>query len=116
MACFTEAGAKAKVSSIHVNGWFGDYDKRSMTVRLFGEVFGLALETVRQRVVFVGDSPNDAPMFGYFPDAVGVANLKRFVGRIDALPAWITTAEGGFGFAEMAELLLESRRGDGGRE
>ena len=28
---FEAAGAKAKVSSIHVNGWFGDYDKLAMT-------------------------------------------------------------------------------------
>ena len=26
-AIFKRMGAKAKVSSIHVNGWFGDYDK-----------------------------------------------------------------------------------------
>jgi HAD superfamily hydrolase (TIGR01484 family) len=112
VSCFTAAGARAKISSIHVNGWFGDYDKLSMTARLFEEVFGLELGAVRERVVFVGDSPNDAPMFGYFPNAVGVANLKRFEGRIEALPAWITKAEGGRGFAEMAELLLERKRAD----
>jgi hypothetical protein len=109
VACFTDAGARAKISSIHVNGWFGDYDKLTMTVRLFAEVFGVTLESVRQRVVFVGDSPNDAPMFAYFPHAVGVANVKPFVERIEALPAWVTTAEGGYGFAEMAELLLAGR-------
>jgi hypothetical protein len=109
VAIFTEAGARAKISSIHVNGWLGDYDKLSMTVRLFAEVFGVALEAVRRKVVFAGDSPNDAPMFAYFPQAVGVANLKPFAGRIDALPAWITTAAGGYGFAEMADLLLEGR-------
>ncbi len=110
VACFTEAGARAKVSSIHVNGWFGDYDKLSMTARLFDEVFGCRLETVREKVIFIGDSPNDAPMFGFFPNAVGVANVKRFLGRIEALPAWITAAEGGHGFAEMAVSLMEARR------
>lgn len=109
VACFTEAGARAKISSIHVNGWFGDYDKLSMTVRLFDEVFCVALEAVRRKVVFAGDSPNDAPMFAYFPNAVGVANLMNFVDRIDALPAWITQAEGGYGFAEMARLLLAGK-------
>ena len=29
--CSSTAGATAKVSSIHVNGWFGSYDKLSMT-------------------------------------------------------------------------------------
>jgi HAD superfamily hydrolase (TIGR01484 family) len=110
VACFTAAGARAKISSIHVNGWFGDYDKLCMTVQFFEEAFGLDLEAVRGRVVFVGDSPNDAPMFAYFPNAVGVANVKRFAGRIQSLPAWITAAEGGHGFAEMAGLILEARR------
>src|SRR5204863_4593068 len=36
-----EAGLTAKVSSIHVNGWFGDYDKLAMSRRLFAERFGI---------------------------------------------------------------------------
>ena len=109
LACFEAAGARAKVSSIHVNGWFGDYDKLSMTRRLFEEAFATELETVRQQVVFAGDSPNDAPMFAYFPESVGVANVRRFIGRIAALPSWVTAAEGGHGFAEMVDLLLADR-------
>jgi HAD superfamily hydrolase (TIGR01484 family) len=108
LACFTEAGARAKVSSIHVNGWFGDYDKLSTTRLLFAEVFATDLEIIRERIVFAGDSPNDAPMFAYFPQSVGVANVSRFADRMTALPAWITRAEGGFGFAEMVGRLLEA--------
>ncbi|MEW6333404.1 MAG: HAD-IIB family hydrolase [Thermodesulfobacteriota bacterium] len=102
---FTKAGARAKISSIHVNGWFGDYDKLSMTRLLFGEVFGEGLESVRGRVLFTGDSPNDAPLFGYFPNSVGVANVLRFKGRLASEPAWITEKEGGYGFAEMVQTL-----------
>jgi len=69
---FHKAGAQAKVSSIHVNGWFGDYDKLSMTRVLFNEVFDLKLEAEKNRVVYVGDSPNDEPMFRYFPYSAGV--------------------------------------------
>ena len=61
-----EAGLTAKVSSIHVNGWFGDYDKLAMTRRLFAERFGMDLGNANGEVVFAGDSPNDAPMFGFF--------------------------------------------------
>ena len=109
VALFEAAGAEAKVSSIHVNGWFGDYDKLAMTRMLFDEVFGLDLDSVREQVVFAGDSPNDAPMFGYFPHAVGVANVADFAGRLDAEPAWVTTARGGDGFAELAAALLDGR-------
>ena len=62
-----EAGLTAKVSSIHVNGWFGDYDKLAMTRRLFAERFALDLDAANAEVVFAGDSPNDAPMFAFLP-------------------------------------------------
>jgi HAD superfamily hydrolase (TIGR01484 family) len=109
VALFEAAGAEAKVSSIHVNGWFGDYDKLAMTRMLFDEVFGLDLDSVREQVVFAGDSPNDAPMFGYFPHAVGVANVADFAGRLDAEPAWVTEGRGGVGFAELAAALIDAK-------
>ncbi len=103
---FEAAGARAKVSSIHVNGWFGDYDKLSMTRLFFKEILGQDLDAVRDQVVFAGDSPNDAPMFGYFPHSVGVANVLDFKGRIESLPGFVTSRRGGFGFAELAWFLL----------
>ena len=106
---FERHGATAKVSSIHVNGWFGTYDKLGMTRRLMDEAFGVDLDAARDRFVFVGDSPNDAPMFGYFPDAVGVANLRDFAKRCEALPRWITVAAQGEGFCELAEAILAVR-------
>ncbi len=104
--CFEKAGATAKVSSIHVNGWFGDYDKLAMTAILFEEVFGCRLDEVREEVVYTGDSPNDVPMFAYFPHSVGVANVRQFEGKMDHYPAWVTQKEGGYGFAEMVTILL----------
>ena len=38
-ALMRDHGLTAKISSIHVNGWFGDYDKLAMSQRLFAEVF-----------------------------------------------------------------------------
>jgi HAD superfamily hydrolase (TIGR01484 family) len=104
--CFEDAGAQAKISSIHVNGWFGAYDKLAMTRRLFEEVFHENLEDVKHQVIFTGDSPNDVPMFTYFPHSVGVANVLFFKDRLSACPAWITKSEGGYGFAEMVNTLL----------
>jgi HAD superfamily hydrolase (TIGR01484 family) len=100
-------GLTAKQSSIHVNGWFGDYDKLTMTRFLLREAFNCDLDGERERCVFVGDSPNDAPMFAFFPHAVGVANVRTFLGRIPTPPAYITQAEAGNGFAELAYFLLE---------
>jgi HAD superfamily hydrolase (TIGR01484 family) len=110
VALFEQAGAVAKVSSIHVNGWFGQYDKLSMTRRFVQETMGLDLDAMKDRFVFCGDSPNDAPMFAFFPFACGVANVKDFVDRIPALPAYVSNARGGQGFVEIANQILSSPR------
>ena len=109
-AIFAQAGAVAKVSSIHVNGWFGDYDKLSMSRRFASDRLGLDLDRDKERVMYVGDSPNDAPMFGFFPHACGVANVLRFKGQLAAEPAYVTRGEGGHGFVEVARRLLSARR------
>ena len=106
VALFEAAGATAKVSSIHINGWFGDYDKLSMTRRLFAEQLYTDLEAKKDRFVFVGDSPNDAPMFAFFPHSVAVANIADFAGRLEAEPAYVTENRGGAGFGELADTLL----------
>ncbi len=106
---FEQHNATVKVSSIHVNGWFGVYDKLTMTQHLMQEVFSVDLDLESDRYVFVGDSPNDSPMFGFFDDAVGVANLKPFADRCDSLPRWMTDAPRGAGFCELVEAILSVR-------
>lgn len=104
-------GMQAKISSIHVNGWFGNYDKLSTTRRLLAEEFRCDIDASAERArwVFIGDSPNDAPMFGFFPNAVGVANVRDFADRFAAAPRYVTQARSGAGFVEVAEYLLASR-------
>jgi HAD superfamily hydrolase (TIGR01484 family) len=101
-----EAGMTAKVSSIHVNGWFGAYDKLSMARLYLRERLGLDIDAEKERVTFAGDSPNDAPMFAFLPHSVGVANVRRFDLPPDQRPGWVTPSEGGAGFAELARALL----------
>ena len=103
---FTHHGATAKVSSIHVNGWFGDFDKLTMTRQLMSEQFAVNLEEHAPDYTFAGDSPNDAPMFRFFPKAVGVANLRDLLDQCDASPAWITAKARGAGFVELADRIL----------
>jgi HAD superfamily hydrolase (TIGR01484 family) len=109
VALFESAGARAKVSSIHVNGWFGDFDKLAMTRVMMREVFAVDLDRDRTGCLFIGESPNDAPMFGFFPVSVGVANVRDFADRLPAPPAYVTRARAGDGFAEMAERVLAAR-------
>jgi len=105
VALMRGAGLNAKVSSIHVNGWFGRYDKLATARSLFTERFGVDLDAENPHVVYAGDSPNDAPMFGFFDNSVGVANVRRFP---DLQPKYVTEAEAGAGFAELAAHLLRT--------
>ena len=102
-------GLTAKVSSIHVNGWFGAYDKLAATRRLLREEFRADLDDARGFYVFVGDSPNDAPMFKFFPHSVGVANVREFAERLAHEPRYVTSAASGAGFREVADFLLAVR-------
>jgi HAD superfamily hydrolase (TIGR01484 family) len=101
-------GAMAKISSIHVNVWMGDYDKLSMTGLFLMERFGW--QGHLEEVLFVGDSPNDEPMFVRFPLSCAVANIRNFLNLIKIQPAFIAEKEGGDGFAEIVDVLLERRQ------
>ena len=103
-------GATVKVSSIHVNAWFGDYDKMTMTKCFAQDILGMNMNEEEERFVFTGDSPNDAPMFRFFTNSIGVANIKAFTDQIDVLPNYITSGFGGYGFAEVADFLVASRK------
>lgn len=107
---FAEAGATAKLSSIHVNGWFGNYDKLSMTRIFATDILGLDLEAARDRMVFVGDSPNDGPMFSFFPKSCGVANVRDFAPGSFHPPAFVTDLPCGEGFVQVADHILSARR------
>ena len=109
VSLFKSAGAQAKVSSIHVNGWFGEYDKLSMTKTLFAREFDMQLRGNHAEVLFIGDSPNDEPMFEFFSYSVGVANIQNQLHRLTHQPKFVTRAHGGGGFAEMARFLLAAR-------
>ena len=103
-----EMGAVAKVSSIHVNAWFGDYDKLDM-VRRFLDRLGYDEHRMHREVCFCGDSPNDEPMFSFFPNSVGVANISEMTSHMRFLPTYITSKSHGLGFAEFVDVLLGKR-------
>ena len=106
---FHRQGAAAKVSSIHVNAWFGDHDKLTMSERFLAESFDIRLEKDLNHIAYCGDSPNDAPMFAVFPLGIGVANIRPYAKLMAHLPNYVTTGEGGHGFAEFADAVLKAR-------
>jgi HAD superfamily hydrolase (TIGR01484 family) len=110
-ALMRAAGMTAKISSIHVNGWFGEYDKLGMTGILMRERYGVDLARDEAQYLFVGDSPNDAPMFRYFSNSVGVANVADFGARLTDAPAYVTSRRSGEGFIEMVDRRLSGTTG-----
>jgi len=108
---FESHGARAKVSSIHVNAWFGDYDKLSMAGRFIADRLDLdvASESENLQALFCGDSPNDEPMFAAFRNSVAVANIAPFVDALDYPPAYVTRGESADGFVELVEGILSAR-------
>lgn len=107
---YEKYGAKTKVSSIHVNGWFGEYDKLTMTKLFTQEQLGFNLEDHKDWAIFIGDSPNDQPMFDFFPYSIGVANINKFINLISQPPKYVTNEKSGLGFVEMVDIILKKRR------
>jgi HAD superfamily hydrolase (TIGR01484 family) len=111
VALMRSEGMNATVSSIHVNGWFGAHTKWSAAQWMLRRLHGRELDHELDAWAYVGDSTNDQLMFSHFPLSVGVANLMRFADQLTVWPAWITQAERGEGFAELARALLAVRTG-----
>ena len=108
VAVMRDHGLTATVSSIHVNGWIGGHDKPSGARWAVAQALGLPF--VAADWVYLGDSTNDQAMFEWLPLSVGVANIARFVPQLRSLPGYVTCAERGRGFAELADALLAARR------
>ncbi len=104
-------GMSATVSSIHINGWFGEHTKLSGARWIVQRQLGRTLDDETKRWVYVGDSTNDQLMFAHFPLSVGVANLMHFAPQLHTWPTYITPSERGAGFAEVARALLSARAG-----
>jgi len=100
-------GLNATVSSIHINGWIGGHTKWTGAQWAVQRCTGAALAA--DDWVYVGDSTNDQLMFERIPLSVAVANIARFVPKLDVLPAYVTRGERGAGFAELAAALLAAR-------
>ncbi|MES1163184.1 MAG: HAD family hydrolase, partial [Rhizobacter sp.] len=107
VALMRREGMNATISSIHVNGWFGDHTKLSGAAWIVQRLLERTWNA--DDWVYVGDSTNDQLMFGHFPLSVGVANLMEFAEVLTTWPSYLTEGTRGAGFAEIAERLLRPR-------
>ena len=109
---FDAQGAHAKISSIHVNAWFGNYDKLTMCKLFMKETRGILLDEEKEYFFFCGDSPNDSPMFAFFPYSAGVSGIARFqdAGLMEHMPRFVASRDGSLGFEEIVRTILKGRR------
>ena len=110
VALMKAAGMNATVSSIHINGWFGEHNKLEGARWIVRELFDIDLDVTLGQWVYIGDSTNDQLMFQHMPHSVGVANIERFVPQLKHLPRYVTTAERGDGFVQLADQLLGTQK------
>jgi HAD superfamily hydrolase (TIGR01484 family) len=103
------AGFSAVRSSVHVNFCPPLFDKLSACLYVVREVFAGRADELTP-YVYVGDSLNDAPMFGGFPRSVGVANVRVWWDELPARPRYITGAEEGRGLREVIAHVLDLGR------
>jgi hydroxymethylpyrimidine pyrophosphatase-like HAD family hydrolase len=106
LAVLQKAGMQTTVSSIHIHGCFGQFDKWTGAQWIVKQLFQRDLVAELDKWVFVGDSGNDQVMFQHFTHSIGVANIRRFEAQLTDLPRYITPSERGAGFSEVVELLL----------
>lgn len=109
VSVFNQHGAQAKVSSIHVNGWFGTYDKLTMTQTFLKKEFQVEALALQECSAFSGDSPNDESLFAFFKYSFAVANIQNFISQLKKPPQYVSPSVGGKGFVEISKALLKSR-------
>jgi HAD superfamily hydrolase (TIGR01484 family) len=109
VALMRSQGMHATVSSIHVNGWYGEHNKLAGARWIVRELWGRNLDAEMVRWAYVGDSTNDALMFEHFEHSIGVANVRRFEAALPHLPRYVAQHERGAGFAEVATAVLNAR-------
>jgi hydroxymethylpyrimidine pyrophosphatase-like HAD family hydrolase len=106
LAVLQKAGMQTTVSSIHIHGCFGQFDKWTGAQWIVQQLFQRDLASELDQWVFVGDSGNDQVMFQHFTHSIGVANIRRFEAQLTHLPRYITPSERGGGFSEVVKLLI----------
>ncbi|EAR08330.1 HAD family hydrolase [Reinekea blandensis] len=98
-------------SSIHINCWSGEHNKRRMTERFLMQQYGLSATDMLVQCAFIGDAPNDEPMFAWLPATYGVANIRPYIDVLTTPPATILDRRGGLGFVDLVDHLLQPLHG-----
>ena len=59
-----------------------------------------------EECIYIGDSPNDEPMFKEFPLSVGVKSVENYAEIMTHYPTYITDKDSNQGFEELVKFIL----------
>jgi len=107
-----EENAMYKVSSIHINCWYGDYDKVSCLRKYLENKAGKSIKAMQEKIFFTGDSPNDEPIFKEMKYTGAVANINNFLDKLDFYPYFVASKDTSEGFKEIVNVILNKRKED----
>lgn len=99
----------ATLSSIHINAWVGNHSKRTSGEAYIRQFNNGELPSL-ERITYVGDSLNDEGMFEWLPTTFGVNNIRPLLEKLNHQPSFLTEENGGFGFAQLANLIVKAKR------
>lgn len=94
-------------SSIHINAWFGEYNKKSALTDFFTKFYNIKEEELLSSSIYLGDSFNDQELFSYIPLSIGMHTVENNRSEYTALPQYITQCGSGRGFVEVINALLK---------
>jgi HAD superfamily hydrolase (TIGR01484 family) len=104
-----DEGLVTAQSSVHINAWKlgpnGSFDKATMAARVLKRVGGSF-----EDMAYVGDSTNDGSMFAKAKLSVGVGNVRPHLAALgSSAPKYVVDGQGGHGFAQVVNALVEDR-------
>ena len=109
-------GANSAESSIHINAWFGTYNKKSALKFFMEKCLSIKEGEYLKKSIYLGDSFNDQPLFRYIPVSIGMHTVEERRDGFEYLPLYITTGTSGDGWVEVVNALVEGREDDGEEE
>lgn len=105
-----ECGAKTAVSSIHINAWFGDYDKKIGTFDFMEEIYKKSPEFIKESSIYIGDAPNDQMMFKEFDLSFAPVNIYKKESELIYKPSFVADGQGGIGFSQIVDSIVKKNK------
>lgn len=102
-----ENNAFYAISSIHINIYFGKYNKNQAVKSFVPFYLNKSFEEINKESVYVGDSLNDEVLFKIFENSYGVKNIEKTLSKFTYPPKTIVSKTGGEGFSLVVDSVLK---------